>query len=503
MSPCPGEPMPVVARSLFHSTRCNYQTLLLTVVLSAIWLPLNACGQDANAQEQPASQDASSQPAAAQPPAADEAPITTEATGPEITPGARTPIQPVPQDEPAAVQPLPDGVVGDACLSEQLAQQQLTRTLRDLREMLPRPTKEEYEKVRRPFVKLLEEGYGASDVKTIQTVLEYTMLQSTDPEFVQTPSNMNLLVRSVTNDISKCGSKIGNAASKKSARRKYNLEVLTVARKMLTNNLDSRLAALTIISQLYDEEPQGPDAKLSLIKEAIDEMIAVINDKNQPDSVKVRAADGLANALRNCSIAPQDQDRMSDALGGQLARPCAETAYQLTLIESLMMLTQPLRTVGNPEPLAMRHLAAVLNDESRPLEVRCYAALGVGRAAWHPRFKADPLAWKIVDLSVDAGIKFATTGSGDPSWPLCGSGLFFAYRHFDATPVEASKGLMNRASSSAVVNDSFPLVFAVAVPLLENKGKIPIEALEALAAWRDANRPADLSWDSAAPPLSP
>jgi len=47
------------------------------------------------------------------------------------------------------------------------------------------------------------------------------------------------------------------------------------------------------------------------------------------------------------------------------------------------------------------------------------------------------------------------------------------------------------------------LVIAVAVPVVENKSGVPISALEALAKWRDENRPADLQWDSSSPPLTP
>ncbi len=482
MSPCPGEPMPVVARSIpipigVRSVSLSPRILLMIIALAA--------ARSADAQDGSA---AAGQEAGA---AANQASTAV----PEVIPAATLPTVPVPQEVP------PVAVVAPGCLEEILAQQQKTRTLRDMRNPLARPKKEDFDKLKRDYERLLKNGFGVSEVKKVQDVLAYIILQATDPNFVLNPADMQGLLQDVENDIARSGSGIGNAANQRTARRNFCTEVLTVSKQLLDNNLDSRMAAVNIMRMLYEVNPPAAAGKPILLKEALTALLAVMADKEQPDSVKVATANSLRNVLKNCDVVEQDQYLICDAIGAQLARPCCEAAYQMVLLDVLFYISKARRSVGAPEPTALLHFAAVLNDKTRPIEVRCHAALGGGRAAYDNGVNFDPWAYKIARLTIETGVAFTQANDGHPKWQSCGGDLFFAFRPWDKT--ELDRGLMNRAPRSALVAGAAPLVLKTAPIIVQNGNGIPLPDLQAIKTWADANTPTNLKWDANAPPFDP
>jgi hypothetical protein len=198
-----------------------------------------------------------------------------------------------------------------------------------------------------------------------------------------------------------------------------------------------------------------------------------------------------------------------DSIGGQLAERCSESAYQQTLLEALFEIRRPRRTVGSSDPTVMKIFAAVMDDRQRPIEVRCLAAMGIGRGAYDGQMRLDPLAWKIAQLAGEAAVEFNRT-PGDSRWPACGASLVFAYRHVSAeeatAPPADRKGLLNRsggAAPSKVISESAALVKIVGLGLLKNGDPLTREEVLPLAEWLKANQPTDLKWDDRMPALTP
>ncbi|MGV2334935.1 MAG UNVERIFIED_CONTAM: hypothetical protein LVR18_12745 [Planctomycetaceae bacterium] len=154
----------------------------------------------------------------------------------------------------------------------------------------------------------------------------------------------------------------------------------------------------------------------------------------------------------------------------------------------------------------MKIFAAVMDDRSRAIEVRCLAAVGIGRGAFDNQMRFDPLAWKIAQLAADASIAF-NKDPGNAKWPNCGASLIFAFRHFSENEASAAnladrKGLLNRASSRTIA-EAAPLAKVVGVGLIRNTEPLPIDQLKPLAEWLQANKPQNLTWDDNVPALSP
>jgi hypothetical protein len=465
--------MPVVARSI----QIQSGTFPLSQFFSALLLILIClCSSDGMSQDSAAS--ALQEPL----PASTPVPATGNVT---------------PQAEP---EPVTAG-----CLEQILEQQKLTRTIREIRNPLPRPEKAAADKLKRSYSEFLSKGFtGADETKIIQDFLTYRLMQATDPDFVTSPSNMQTLLRETENDLLRCGSAIGNPTNLLAARKKYCAEVLKVAKQLLDNNLDARFAAVTIMPMLQEVRAVPNGAAARLHGDALVSLLAVLGDKSQPDSVKAVTASAIRKVLRNSDIVEQDQFRICDSIGAELSRPCTEAAYQIVLLDALFEITKPRRTVGAPEPTAMKIFAAVLDDKSKPLEVRCQAAMGIGRGAFDLQMKLDPLAWRIATLAGETAVEF-NKQPGNPKWADCGLNLLLAFRHISASEATAPqldrKGLMNRDEKSAVISGAAPFVTMVSVKLAENKSRFTVQELQPLAAWIQANQPASLIWDASVPPI--
>ncbi len=402
---------------------------------------------------------------------------------------------------------IPREEVSPACLKEVLEEQELTRSLRQIRQPLPHITAEESVQIRKDYSNLLYSGYSsAADTKTVRTYLEYQILQITDPEFAAIPSNGHQLLKEIQSDVQKAGSRIGNASNQLTMRRQFCTDILNVCRKLLDNSFDARITAVSIMKYLQETRPVTGGAAARLHQDALSELISVLNSGEQPDSVKVFAASSLRFVLRNCDLIETEQFRISDAVYKELQRPCSQSAFQQTLLETLMEIDRPRRTVGGSDPTSMKAFVMVLSDRTRPVEVRCLAAQGVGRGAFDTQMNLSVISWKIAQLAGDVAREF-NRAPGDPKWPACGAALIFAYRHFTDEETQGTllerKGLSNRAGDNppAAIADAAPLVQMVGVRLVRNSTTFTIQELTPLANWIEGNKPANPRWDNGQPPI--
>lgn len=480
MSPCLGEPMPVVA--------CNIQILSgvrrsIAIPAAVTMLAVLLVSQYAFAQETK-SADA----------AADAVPAAE---------GSAVPAQSAP---PAATAPAAQG----DCQTQILAQQKLTRTVRAIRNPLPKPDKATADKLRKSYVQLVPSGFTSpADTKVVQDYLAWQILQASDPEFSDSAKNMQELLKDIEDDVRKAGVNApGGDDKKERERKKFCAEVLKVSKQLLDNSLDARMFAVRVMQSLHDvSATQARKARLH--SESLATLLTVLNDPQQPDSVKTVTASSIRSILVNCDVVVQDQYRVCDSIAKELARTCTEPAFQMVMLDAIFEVTDARRTIGTAEPTVFKVLAAVIDDKSKPLEVRCHAARGIGRSAFDLQMKLDPLAWKITQLAFEAAGEFNST-FGNPKWQECGMDLLLSFRHLTAAEAAGAapqrKGIMNRDEKSQVIAQAAPFITVVSLKMISNNGKFnaqEVAQLTAMKKWIDQNRPADLKWDSNAPALTP
>lgn len=388
---------------------------------------------------------------------------------------------------------------GEDCIKKISDQQALTRRIRAINNPLERIPDAKYHQLKRSVTAAIQSGStGAADLENLDLVLKHRLFQATDATFVASPDNVKNVLNEMDREIRSAGGQAGNAQRIKSYRQKYCDAVLAVAKQMFDNSLDARAVAIQVIKELYvNKTAAGLTENHS---ESMAALIGLLADPEQPDSVKAMTAAAISYVLSNTSVIPQEQDRVSEAVAAELDRPCTEVAYQLLLVDTLLTITRARKSVGAADTTVMATFVKILDERTRPLQVRCRAAYGIGQGAFDAQIDFDPLAWKVANLALDASV-FFNQAPGNPAWQQCGVDLFFAYRHADKNglakqPPMLPQGMMNRAATSVPVKDSGELVFKIAVPLIVNSAKIPEADQVALKAWIDANKAlANKAWE--------
>lgn len=435
---------------------------------------------------------------------AQEAGAPAESAAPATAPDETAP-KPVPEEGSPPAAPAANNnamPVQAGCADVIQKQNALVRSLMNLQKPLPYPDKVATEKNRRDVNNLIRSGFKGEDAKKVASFLEYQMLRATDPSFVATPSNMQLLVGSMIDTIGQAGNQIGNPQEQLASRRAYCGEVLKVSRQLLENNFDSRMAAVVIISNLQDVKAIPGGTKAKVYEPAIATLVAILNDKEQPDALKTTVAGQLAFLMRTCDVTPQDQFRICDALEAELKRDCTEPGYQLGLLDAALEIKEARKKIGAAAPTAMKIFAATINDSSKPIEVRCRAAFGVGHGAYDSEMKLEILAWKIAQLAGQVTIEFSQNPN-DQKWNDCVKNLFFSFWHMTKDQISGPnpKGLQNRDAKSTVIKSFAPHIATISLNM-GMKTKLNLSDLKPLADLIKSSQPSNGQWDKNAPPIS-
>ena len=400
-----------------------------------------------------------------------------------------------PQGEPAAAQPAQENQdvqpADQGCMKKITEQQMLTRKIRAINNPIACIPDKQYLELRRGVAAGIMSGAdGAADLVNLNLYLSYRLFQATRPEFTASPDSARNLFNDMDREIRGAGSQAGNAQRTKTYRQKYCDAVLAVAKKMFDNNLDARSVAIHVIKELYiNKTSAGLTENHS---ESMAALLGILKDPEQPDSVKVTTAAAILYVLSNTSVIPQEQDSISDVIAAELDRPCLEVGYQMNLVDALFVITRARKSVGAANTTVMRTFVKIVDDRTRPLQVRCHAAYGIGQGAYDAKIDFDPLTWKVANLALEASA-FFNQAPGNPAWQQCGTDLFFAYRHADKnglakTPPMLPQGMLNRAATSVPVKESGELVIKIAVPLIMNRAKIPQADQITLKKWIDDNQ---------------
>lgn len=457
--------MPRVARSLQYSSCAAAFRLILHVAMAAILTSGTLSGQDASGNQNPPATTSESPP------------VPAGQNSPEATPAATM------DEKSKAI----------------LEQEKLTRTIRALRNPISRPSKEEGESNRKQYNSVLAKGSaGAADLKALQTQLQYLIFEITEPTFLQDPVNAARLLDQVTRDVQSAGKEI-NPNKVLEFRRTYCGEVLKIVKQLLDNNLDARMLAVRVMGVLHEAKTVSGGKKAEMFVPAITELRNLLQDPAQPDSLKAVTASVVKTVLETCEVRVQDQFLICDALESEVLRPNTDPDYQTLILDAAMEIKAPIQTVGPPKATSLRIFGQILSDVSRPAEVRCRAALGVGRAAFDPSsnlpfMKLESHVYHISIAARDAVLEYNNGDIRSRKWETCGRDLFFAFWHVNQSESKGDapllpKGLLNRLPKSAVVNSLGPIIKDIALKLAIHNSKFDKNDVAPLAAWIQSNPP--------------
>jgi len=388
-------------------------------------------------------------------------------------------------------------------------QQQWTRDLRNMsKPLLEGDYEAEYVKIRSAYNSLLSSGGNLNsgrDLEVLQKALELRILRAADPAVQQDAQLMKDVLEQVRRELARAGGAITNAQTKQRFRQDYCREVMKVLKKLLDNNWEARSFALSLMPDL-EVVPAGFNVRrVEVFDEVPGVLLGVLTDgENQPDSIHMRAAAEISRFLRKTDSPPLEQMKLASGLASELQRSDTEIAYQLELVRALSHISQPREVVGRPVPTALAALVDAMSDTQRHILVRCEAAKGIGRAGFDAQINFEPLAWKTVQLSVQAGAIYNQQRNPQMEWvfSLSGADLYFAFHHEDADfkTGRNPQGMLNRAPRSQIVNDAYQQVLRIA-PRMWFGESIPNADLLAVNKWVNENVPDNMTWDTNAPAL--
>ena len=402
--------------------------------------------------------------------------------------------------KPAGAAPA---VNGDPATAYRVKQQGLVRDLRRLKKPLLTPAiVAGFSSDNRAYRGLLRTGVrrgNARELEILQTCLKYRAYSLSDPDVQKDPGLFEAAFKNLLRDLNSAGGQILNAGDKQRHRELLCGELLPFFDELLQNNLYSRSAALELLLD-FEVAPAKSNRGVIMYDQVDDVLLRVLKDVAQPDVIKTRVANVCKKYLQKADVTPQVQITLANALISELQRPFTAVAYQNTLLSALDEINTPRELVGQKRAIVMLAATTIMQDNTRDILVRCRAARVLGRCGFDSSIDFEVLAWKVAELTLETGVRYNQSKDKKASkWSLCGWHLYLAYHH--EKKKETTKGFLNRADKSKLVRSGYEAALPIMVEIMRQGGNVPATSLNALNNWEGMNKPANLKYDPASPPL--
>ncbi len=378
----------------------------------------------------------------------------------------------------------------------------------------------EKELIREKFSNILRAGELNSKTRPVlQKGARYNVHRLTlkkyylpNPEEEAAPKMIHELRDKLVADTNQAG-RLMNAEDGRAARafrEFYMKEITDRASELLDGNFHVRLNAIILLSELTVQEG---DPKKNQLDEAYvgayEPLVRVLDDKDQPEAVKVQAVKGLA---RICAFGKPNSDvkyRIGQTLTNELKRKGTHFWYQMRLAEAIG--TVDIALDRDRKPYLAQTLMESLVDPERHCVVRSEAARSLGRIPLEGDVNVPLIAFEVAQLALQMAEKY----NADPNgiyWRDCFLKAYLAFKPRDAAGRDRLDGLITKAEKGsigkhkAIVEGAYKVVVPLAAFVLNgtNAGKaIPGPATESLDGWLKKNIPSDLRVAPNLQPLTP
>lgn len=358
----------------------------------------------------------------------------------------------------------------------------------------------------RDFRQSLSNGIRKTDPKfeSFRSVLKFMILKLSDPKLKKDALGLQAIKTQIEGQFDRAGNRIGAVAQRTQFRELFFGEVIEHLKELLNNNYEARSIAIELLPELLTSGPRDPFERRRMLPSVAGVLVSILADEQQPDTVKARAVQSMHLYLARVNSSALVQVGFAKAINQELESVVTAIEYQYLMVDTLGLITAPREVAGRQRALVFETLANVMQDKRRHFRVRCRAAGALGRIGFDNRINFEPLAWKTVQLAVEAG----TTYNADPSlnyWPECGLQLYLAFHHVSEEGATARnpEGMLNRAPNSELVNLGYAELLPIAKAMLFKHRNVSEAVLASAKGWVETNQPADLKFDPASPPVQP
>lgn len=317
---------------------------------------------------------------------------------------------------------------------------------------------------------------------------------------------------------------VGQAASD-TFRKALCAEVTACCEKLMDNNFAVRLNAVLLLGQMNYREFIVPRTLPVAYAPAADVLVEKVMNQKQPEAVRVAAVNSLKRIALLGDLSQKQKRDIARTLIKEFNAGGQHPWYQGRLLEAMAAVDLP---ADAGKPIIVDTLARAMGDPARPPQVRCDAAMALGRASLHANIKQKVLAHQIMKLTRDMAMQYnkdlnavaAKQLNAFPShWPGSFFKLYLAFvprnrleKEFlyqrRAAPADRTVGLAKRFQRDAAIQAAYSQVKVPAKHVIGNMqdkrfAPIPGAAIASMKAWIDKNKPADPRVHPSMPPLTP
>lgn len=368
-----------------------------------------------------------------------------------------------------------------------------------------------YNKNLKTYRTLLSNGTNGRNQKELDALragLAYRIQVLSDVTIQADAKTLEIAFTNAERDIAGAGNLILNANDKKTFRELVYKEALPLIKNLMEDNFLARSMALELLLEMEVVQPRG-NARIEMFDQVDDVILSVLNDTDQPDAVKIRAANSAKRYLIKANAIPQIQNAIAEALIVELTRQFVGVPYQNTIMMALEHVSSPRQLVAPRKPAVFDVAVTMLSDQSQDLRIRCRAARVLGRAGYDGQIDFEPLAWKVAELTLETAARFnQAPNKTDPMWRYCGWYLYTAFHHeirqeTSGRPPADPKGFLNRAAKSELVRAAYTAAVPAAAHMAFIDQPVDGRQLTSLAGWIDKNAPGNMKYDPSSAPISP
>jgi hypothetical protein len=332
--------------------------------------------------------------------------------------------------------------------------------------------------------------------------LKTEFFKATDPAFRTNQQGFQALKTRVQSRIlGRAGNGIHSRQERETFRQLVCNESLAILKELLQNNFQARSLAITLLPELQTVNPSRPDdPSRRILDEAADVLVEVLMDENQPDAVKLGAAQSIIVYLEKVKPGGIIEMKFATALSSELESWLPEDGYQFFLVEAMSNIRAARQVAGvKRRAIAIETLVNVMQDKRRAPVIRCRAAGALGSVGSDAQIKFEPLAWKTVQLAAEMGAAY-NANPKSIHWNKCSEQLFLAFHQKGKDPVD---GMLNRAPKSELVRGAYEQILPICLAILDSPPAIDAALLTNANGWAKANQPANLQFDAASPAVNP
>jgi hypothetical protein len=190
--------------------------------------------------------------------------------------------------------------------------------------------------------------------------------------------------------------------------------------RVLDNNFYVRMQAVRILSELNvrEKEVTGTSKPAVSYVPAMEPLLSVIDNPEQPESLKVLAAVGIARVADAADIVPAElKFKAADILTKELAKPDHFWWYDMRLADAAAAIEFEIDRTG--QPIVVDTLLSVIADGNRSCMARTAAAKALGRTpVMAGKFDDKAAADRIAKLARDMSLAY-NKNPGNVQWYHC------------------------------------------------------------------------------------